>query len=125
MKRKCEWQSVVFAVNLNVHVSRCEQPKSDRYLDSVNADLCEECPCRLPIVGEDKLADSLMDDVFSIESGGRAEVTINQLVETHCKECSSYDEVDHMCKKLLCDHAIQIKTLMKNPSTSCPMGRWR
>jgi hypothetical protein len=124
IKRDCEWQSVVFAVNLNVHVARCEQPKSARYLGPVNTDLCGECPYRLTVEGCDALADSLMDDVFGIEPDGRTDELINQLFETHCKECSSFDATDHMCKKLLCDNAIQIKTLMKNPSLSCPMEKW-
>ena len=124
MKRDCEWQSVMFATNLDVHISRCEQPKSARYLNLVDADLCEECPHRLPVEGEDELAESLMDDIFGIEPDGRADETVNQLFETHCKECQSYDATDHMCKKLLCDCAVQIKTLMKNPTVSCPMEKW-
>lgn len=124
MKRECEWQGVAFAVNLNVHIARCEQPKSTRYLDLVNADLCKECSHRIPIEGSDELAISLMDDVFGIEPDGRADGVIDQLVETHCKECQDYDATDHMCKKLRCDNAIQIKTLMKNPSLSCPMEKW-
>jgi hypothetical protein len=115
----------MFAENLNVHISRCEQPKSARYLGSINTDLCKECPHRIPVEGEDKLAASLMDDVFCIEPDGRSDEVINQLVETHCKECSSYDTTDHMCKKQCCDNAIQIKTLMKNPTISCPMEKWR
>ena len=66
MKRDCEWQGVMFAVNLNVHISRCEQPKSDRYLSIIDADLCSECPHRLSVEGEDKVAESLIDDVFGI-----------------------------------------------------------
>jgi predicted metal-binding protein len=115
----------MFAVNLDVHVARCEQPKCERYLSLVDADLCGECPHRLSVADSDELADSLMDDVFGIEPDGRAGETINQLFETHCKECQSYDATDRMCKKLLCDNAIQIKTLMKNPSISCPMEKWR
>ena len=125
MRRECEWQSVMFAVNLNVHISRCEQPKSEKYLGSINADLCKECPHRLPVEGDDKLAASLMDDVFGIEPDGRADTMIDQLVETHCKKCEGYDAADHMCKKQCCDSAIQIKTLMKNPSVTCPMEKWR
>lgn len=124
MRRECEWQSVMFAVNLNVHVSRCEQPQSARYLSPVNTDLCKECPHRLPIEGSDEMADSLMDDVFGIDPDGRADALIDQLVETHCKECQDYDATDHMCKKLRCDNAIQIKTLMKNSSLTCPMEKW-
>ena len=125
VKRDCEWQSVMFAVNLDVHISRCEQPKSARYLGPIHTDLCKECPHRLPVEDSDELASSLMDDVFSIEPDGRADELIDQLVEIHCKECPNYDATDRMCKKLRCDNAIQIKTLMKNPSVSCPMGRWR
>jgi hypothetical protein len=66
----------------------------------------------------------MMDDVYGIEPEGRADTLIETLFNTHCMGCPHYDKTDHMCKRLLCDHAVQLKTLMKSPSIRCPMELW-
>ena len=124
MKRTCQWQDVAFAVNLKVHVSRCLCSNSDRHFGPVNEDICKECPHRVPIEGTDGLAVSMMDDVYGVEPEGRADTLIETMFNTYCSGCPHFDKDDHMCKKLLCDHAIQIKTLMKNPDIHCPLELW-
>lgn len=122
--RICEWQDLTFAVNLNVHISRCVCNNSERFLGLVDEDLCKECPHMMPINGTDQLAISMMDDVYGIEPEGRADTLIETLFSTHCAGCPYYDKTDHMCKKMLCDFAVQLKTLMKNPDTRCPLELW-
>lgn len=123
-KRVCLYQSMVLETRLNIHLSRCEHSDCKYYLNPVGEDICNACPQKMAIEGEDDLANSMKDDVFAVELDERLAEVIVQLFEKHCESCIHYSKQDSMCGKLRCDYAIPIKTLMRNPNIKCPLELW-
>jgi hypothetical protein len=115
---------MLFETRLKIHISRCENRPCVYYLNPVDEEICNSCPRRLSIEGEDELANSMMDDVYGIEVDERSDETVDLLFTTHCKKCTHYNKTDAMCRESSCDYAIPIKVLMRRPETHCPLELW-
>ena len=122
-ERMCVWQETVLDLMRNVYVSLCLNAKSDVQFDLVHKERCENCSHRERFTGEDEVAESLVNDVY-IELAARPDETIEQLLDTHCKQCDHYAEIDGICSKTQCEYPIPIRELIRNPDTHCELGLW-
>jgi hypothetical protein len=123
-KRICHWQSTMLETRLNIRVSRCENSTCRYHLNPISEEICLACNQRRLIEGQDKLAESLMDDIYGVELDERSDQEVVNLFKGHCIECPQYNKKDGMCIALQCKHCIPVENLIRNPNIHCPLGVW-
>jgi hypothetical protein len=122
-ERMCKWQLTMLEIVLNVHISSCDNKKSEFYCNPIHKDRCEACPDRIPVSEDGPLVKSLADSVY-VDMVERSPELVDELMGTHCKKCKDYRPGSGMCANISCQHHIPIRDLMKNPKTHCVKGVW-
>lgn len=57
----------------------------------------------------------------------RTDAEVEEILNTHCKQCSLYDSSKHICKKCGCQiqlGGVAITNKLKMKSEHCPLGKW-
>ena len=121
-ERMCQWQNTVLETKRNIHVSRCDCRASKFRFSLIHKEICERCPHRIPIEGEDKLVASLANDVY-VELESRQDEEVEQLLDI-CKVCDNFDAPSGTCNRRDCDSVIPLRDLMRSPQTHCPLRLW-
>lgn len=122
-ERMCVWQDTMLELGFNIQVSRCVNKESDFYFAMIHKERCEACSHREAIEGEDAIANSLLNDVYT-KLVIRHDEVIEHLLSSHCKKCEHFDKGEGICGKTRRECPFPVRDLMQNPDNHCELGLW-
>lgn len=125
-ERICQHQETTLETGLNIHVSRCCEGKSENYLGPIHSGICQGCEHRTAVIINAEADAELAKYTFpETLSRGRPPELVDELFETHCKRCKSYNPRDGLCALNVNNKKwFMVRDLMANDTLHCVKGAW-
>lgn len=126
-ERICQHQETSLETSLNIHPSRCRNRASEHYLGPIHKGRCQDCEHRTTVIINAKAEAEMAKYIFpETLSKGRPPELIDELFETHCKKCKSYNPRDGLCVLNTNNNQrwFMVRDLMENETLHCEKGAW-
>jgi len=125
MELDCIHQGTMFASNMNMVISRCNNENSPYFAQAITPAFCKMCPkYQEPTENEKESRKLFLAQFIKNDGSQRSQEEVDSIFKIYCSNCKLLAPDSLQCQGCGCFKGLPITELARLATTHCPLNLW-